>query len=199
MYKDNVNRSSGMGKNHINMSPKEFEKYTLSFLEKQFTKDIKNCIFKHNAIEEERDGSFQIDGEIKFSVGGINMLVLIECKYHTYPIERRDIQVLYDNIRAVDAQKGIFISTSRYQSGAIKYAKEHGIALLSVVNGELFYYTRSKELPGEKKTIPPWVDIKPHYMVMTTQLSDTKSSFSIIDETDELLRFINDGVDGGRV
>ena len=32
---------------------------------------------------------------------------------------------------------GIFITTSYFQSGALKYAKEHGIALISIIAGSI--------------------------------------------------------------
>jgi hypothetical protein len=162
-------------------------------------KDVKNCSIHHNVIEKTHDGNYQIDGEIKYSAGGVNMLVLVECKHYTGPIEREKIQILHDKMLSINAQKGIFVSTSRYQSGAIEYANAHRIALLSVVDSRFVYHIRSKDISLEEKVIPPGADIKPYYMVMITQVSDTKTSFSIIDKTDELLCFINDGVDGGRV
>jgi restriction system protein len=54
------------------------------------------------------------------------------------------VQVLYDKIRAIGANKGILILTSNFQIGAIKYAKEHGIALIQIVEADLTYEIRTK-------------------------------------------------------
>ncbi|SCY77596.1 restriction endonuclease [Butyrivibrio sp. INlla14] len=58
--------------------------------------------------------------------------VLCECKQFKNPV-KRDVVVLLDGkIRSLGAQKGIICSTSGFQKGAIKYAKEHGIALFQI-------------------------------------------------------------------
>lgn len=128
------------------MTPTEFEKFTISELNNQFNVDgIQNFSFQHNVIKKAYDGSYQIDGEIKFTLMGVDYDTLVECKLYSNPVERKEVQVLYDKIRSTGAQKGIFVTTSSFQSGAIRYAKEHGIALISFVDGKMCYHTRSRD------------------------------------------------------
>lgn len=126
-----------------NITPKEFEKYSLNLLKEQ-TQGLENLEIQHNVIIQKSDGNYQIDGKIQFDVMGIRYVTLVECKHYKNAITREKVQVLYDKIRAVGAHKGILISTSSFQSGAIKFAKEHGIALIQIVEADLTYEIRTK-------------------------------------------------------
>lgn len=88
------------------------------------------------------DGVYEIDVTARFKALG-DMLVLIECKHHKNPIKREVVQVLYDKLRALGAQKGMIFSTVKFQKGAIEFAQAHGIALVLVANGGTMYVTRS--------------------------------------------------------
>lgn len=125
------------------MTPEEFEKYSLDILKEQ-TKGLENLEIQHNVIIKKNDGNYQIDGKIQFDVMGVRYVTLVECKHYKSPISREKVQVLYDKIRAIGANKGILISTSNFQIGAIKYAKEHGIALIQIVEADLTYEIRIK-------------------------------------------------------
>lgn len=125
------------------MSPEEFEKYSLDILKEQ-TKGLENLEIQHNVIIKKNDGNYQIDGKIQFDVMGIRYVTLVECKHYKSSITREKVQILYDKIRAIGANKGVLISTSNFQIGAIKYAKEHGIALIQIVEADLTYEIRTK-------------------------------------------------------
>ena len=125
------------------MTPEEFEKYSLDILKEQ-TKGLENLEVQHNVIIKKNDGNYQIDGKIQFDVMGVRYVTLVECKHYKSPITREKVQVLYDKIREIGANKGILISTSNFQIGAIKYAKEHGIALIQIVEVDLTYEIRAK-------------------------------------------------------
>lgn len=176
--------------NYTEMSPSEFERYAISALQKQFqSKEISSYSFEHNVHKDVHDGSYQIDGEIKLATMGVEIDILVECKQYKDPIKREQIQVLHDKIRSMGAHKGIFITTSYFQSGALKYAKEHGIALISIIDGNLQYEARSEDWI-RNPIIPPWIEHRPFSMAMQTQISDASISISYIDDTDELLRFV---------
>lgn len=51
--------------------------------------------------------------------------------------------MLYDKIRACAANKGVLVSSSNFQSGAIQYASKHGIALIQLTDVDSIYETRS--------------------------------------------------------
>ncbi len=185
--------------NYTEMTPADFEQYALSALKKQFQdKGIDNYSFVHDVQKNAYDGRYQIDGEIEFSIMGVNINILVECKQYTGPVKREHIQVLNDKIRSTGANKGIFITTSYYQSGALKYAKEHGIALITIIDGKLRYQTRSEDWMNNSGT-PSWVEVKPFNMVMITQLTDTSISVKYIDDTDALYQFAVHNEDGGTI
>lgn len=125
----------------LEMSPVDFEKYALQILESK-TKGLDNVKFVHNKVVEAYDGNYQLDGYIEFEVMGVLYKTIVECKHYKYPISREIVQKVYDNLRAIGAQKGIIVSTSNFQSGAIAYAREHGIALIQMAETEDTFLTR---------------------------------------------------------
>lgn len=127
----------------LDMSATDFEKYSLLMLNQQI-RGLENVRFEHDALIKKSDGTYQIDGVIRFTVMGLEYTTLVECKHYRSSISREKIQVLYDKIRATGAHKGIFVSTSNYQSGAIKYAKEHGIALIQLTDADTQYQARGR-------------------------------------------------------
>ena len=115
--------------------------------------------------------------------------ILVECKRYKGPVKREQIQVLHDKMNSIGAHKGIFVTTSYYQSGALKYAKEHKIALLTILDGKLQYEVRSKDWI-QNPVVPSWVEHKPFIFAMQTQTSDTTISVSYLGDTDTLYKFI---------
>ena len=127
----------------LDMDPTDFEKYALQVLESK-TRGLENVKFVHNTVVEAYDGNYQLDGYIEFEVMGVLYKTIVECKHYKYPISREIIQKVYDNLRAIGAHKGIVISTSNFQSGAITYAKSHGIALIQLTEAGDSYDARSR-------------------------------------------------------
>lgn len=125
------------------ITPTEFEKYSLELLKEQ-TNGIENLIFEHNKILKADDGSYQIDGYIEYTVMGLKYKTLVECKHYKSPINREKIQILYSKVQSLGAQKGILISTSHFQLGAIEYAKKHGIALIQLTETSAEFITRGQ-------------------------------------------------------
>lgn len=125
----------------LEMNPTEFEKYTLQILQDHI-KGLNNVKLIHNKVVEAYDGNYQLDGYIEFEVMGVLYKTIVECKHYKYPISREIVQKVYDNLRAIGAQKGIVVSTSNFQLGAIDYAKAHGIALIQMTETEEILHTR---------------------------------------------------------
>jgi restriction system protein len=126
------------------MSPTEFEQFVVSLLRNAID-GVPNAKAQHNEIIKTSDGEYQIDGTIRFEIMGVNYLTLVECKMYKAPVSREKVQVLYDKLRAIGAQKGILATTSYFQTGAIEYAASHGIALVQVIDGKLTYEVRSRD------------------------------------------------------
>lgn len=125
----------------LEMNPTEFEMYALQILQDHI-KGLNNVKFIHNKVVEAYDGNYQLDGYIEFEVMGVLYKTIVECKHYKYPISREIVQKVYDNLRAIGAQKGIVVSTFNFQSGAIDYAKAHGIALIQMTETEEIFHTR---------------------------------------------------------
>ncbi len=126
------------------ISPTEFEKLVKDYF-LEIGDQLKNFQAEHNVKLESNDGNYQIDVYAEFEAINTNIKVLVECKKHKNKIKRETVQILYDKLRATGTHKGIIFSTSGFQSGTYKYARKHGIALITVIEGKLTVHTKSKE------------------------------------------------------
>jgi hypothetical protein len=79
---------------------------------------------------------------VRFQFAGMSFLVSAEAKLHKNPIKRELVQVLHQKMQSTGVQKGVIFSTSSYQTGAVAFARTHGIALARVIEGESLYETR---------------------------------------------------------
>lgn len=128
---------------YLELTPEEFERYSLDVLAEQ-TRNLENLVIEHDKTIKTFDGHYQIDGYIEFTVMGVKYKTLVECKHYKSAITREKVQILYSKIKSLGAQKGILISTSNFQSGAIEYAKVHGIALIQLTEASVNFETRDK-------------------------------------------------------
>ncbi|WP_375424193.1 restriction endonuclease [uncultured Friedmanniella sp.] len=144
--------------------PAEFEQFVVDLLSALGpAAGAAPVVTLHDKIEG-ADGTYDFDATARFNWGGMSFLVLAEAKLHKHPIKRELVQVLNDKLRSVGAQKAVMFSTAPYQSGALSYAKAHGIALATVTEGRHTYETRSRQ-PAPPLTrqqaaewgIPPFV------------------------------------------
>lgn len=163
-------------KEPTNISPEEFELVVKEILEAT-SGNLIGFSTVHREKLETYDGVYEIDITARFEALGAEFLVLVECKHHREPIKREAVQVLYDRLRSTNAQKGMLFSTAGFQSGAMKYAKKHGIALIHVVEGKSTYETRGVGGPFEP---PPWANI-PSYVGWLTMDGRTYSMISHSD------------------
>lgn len=127
----------------LDISPTEFERLVRNWIVSQGG-ELTNLEVTHDAKIEAYDSTYQIDVLAKFQAfGGADFTVLIECKKYQGAVEREQVQVLHGKVGSVGAHKGMLFTTSGFQSGAIKYAAAHGIALVSVADGAAAFQTRS--------------------------------------------------------
>ena len=118
------------------LSSKEFEvccmKILRGYAEEESLKDF--CI-KHNVIVKTHDGKYQIDVYAEYSVfGGSKVKTLVECKQYNNPVKRENVELLNGRVQSTGSNKGILMTTTHFQEGAIRYAEEHGICLIEVGN-----------------------------------------------------------------
>lgn len=117
------------------VTPTEFEKLCLEILKSYADGEhLSNFSIQHNVTISADDGTYQIDIYAHFFALGVEFKVLAECKRYSSPVSREKVAVLADKLRSIGAHKGIMISTCGFQSGAVEYAKKHGIALLQIMD-----------------------------------------------------------------
>ncbi len=128
------------------ITPAEFERYVVGLLESVAPSVEDFTVTLHDRIEG-ADGLYDFDATVRFVLGGMQFVVVVEAKRHSYPIKRELVQVLHDKLRSVGAHKAAMVTTAPYQRGALEHAKKHGIALATVTEGRFTYETRSLDAP----------------------------------------------------
>lgn len=132
------------------ISPVEFEKFCMETLKAYAEKEaLQDFVIKHNQKIETPDSTYQIDVFAEYTALGCKNTVIVECKRHSRNIERSTVAELYAKIQSIGAQKGILISTSGFQSDAVKYANAHGVALWQICDRSIKHISASAgpELP----------------------------------------------------
>lgn len=118
------------------LSAVEFEECCLAVLRGYAEeKHLDSFMISHNEILKSHDGDYQVDVYSEFTIfGGSKIKVLIECKQYNSPVKRERVELLYSRLQSTGSHKGILMTTAQFQSGAIRFAEEHGITLIEVMN-----------------------------------------------------------------
>lgn len=143
----------------IDISPAEFERTVKGILDAA-AGSLVNYESAHLETLSAPDGEYAIDVTARFSTLGADFCVIVECKRHKRKVERQDVQVLYAKLQSLGAQKAMLFSTAGFQSGAIKYADAHGVALVQLSSGTTTWFTKGA---GETVAPPLWVHL-PKYV-----------------------------------
>lgn len=137
------------------ISPTEFEIRCKDILAGYAeTEGLKNFTITHNTIIPAHDGRYQIDIYAEFTAMGVQFKVLCECKKYKYRVNREKVATLHRKLESIGAHKGILMSTSDFQSGAIEYGKEHGIALIKVEDYHFEFLSHSSGKPEPDENDP---------------------------------------------
>ncbi|HHX8361433.1 TPA: restriction endonuclease [Vibrio alginolyticus] len=92
--------------------------------------DIKNIMVQHDVKKEGRSGQkHQVDLYWEFEVAQTVHRVAVECKEYKNPVQIGKIRDFYGVIEDLGNTSGVFVTTSKYQKGAITYAQSKGIQL----------------------------------------------------------------------
>lgn len=128
----------------VEITPAEFEQYVKDWFDSEgiHLKSYKSIINNKTTAD---DGVYEIDIDITYDALGVQFRVLVECKRHSDNIKREVLQVLHEKLQSIGAHKGIVCATSDFQSGALKYAKKHGIACITVAETRMLVQTRSAD------------------------------------------------------
>jgi restriction system protein len=133
----------------LDLKPTRFEELVVEHLS-DLGKPLRSFKVEHRRKLHGADGEYEIDAVATFEALGVNFTVLVECKHHKNPIKREFIQVLGDKVRSTGAHKGVLFSTASFQSGALDYAKAHGVALVHFTQGGPVYEVRDRHGAGER-------------------------------------------------
>ena len=85
----------------------------------------------------------EIDVSFELTVAGLRFLIVAECKRYKRRVGIDDVMEFAYRIRDIGAHKGVLVTTSGFQDGAIDVAKSEGIGLLIAARGTLHYYMGS--------------------------------------------------------
>ena len=125
----------------LQLSPVNYER-AVAALVSDSGQEVTDWQVRHLDPVEGLDGTYIIDVTVRFRLLGADYLTLFECKRHATPVKREHVQVLHDKLRSTGAHKGIVVAASGFQSGALNYAKAHGIGCVRLQNGSWTYETR---------------------------------------------------------
>jgi hypothetical protein len=147
----------------LKMTPEKFEKYVRGIVkrEKMILQDFE---VTHLELVEGMDGEYKMDVVATFVLfGGAIYRTLIECKRYSNPIEREVVMILEQKLLSTGSHKGMIFSTSHFQSGAVEFAKSHGIALVYVQWGKKRVFvtnernrSRVHEMTEEENLLESW-------------------------------------------
>jgi len=127
-----------------NITPRNFEIFCMETLKSYAEQEqLQNFRIAHDQKVETDDGTYQIDVLVEYTALGVKNTVIVECKKQTRNVEREIVAALDRKLQSLGAQKGILISTAGFQSGAVRFAKKHGIALWQVCNNYIRGYSNS--------------------------------------------------------
>ena len=148
------------------LSPTEFEEWCMKVLTAYAEEEgLKELTISHDRKIRGYDGKYQIDILAEFIALGTSIKILCECKRYKNTVKREKVAILKEKLESIGAQKGILISTSGFQRGAIEYARTHGIALIKVEDYRFEYLSHAsgQKAPDDdpflyaERHMPPFV------------------------------------------
>lgn len=97
----------------------------------------------------------QIDVSIRATVAGHDLLIVVQAKNYTNPVDVNDVGEFASVVKDVRASKGVLICNSGFTQGAIDYARNIGIDLCSLHDAQSRNWSLDIKLPLL------WIDLLP--------------------------------------
>ncbi len=85
-------------------------------------------------LTEANDAVHAIDVAARRTVAGVDLLWIVECKYWAKPVPIEKVSALRSMVIDVGADRGLLMSESGFQSGAIRTARQKNITLTSLAD-----------------------------------------------------------------
>jgi hypothetical protein len=122
------------------MTPTDFELLTQRLLTDKLKENFgRDILVDHKRKFASLTGNtYEIDVSYSYSTFGIDYLNLGECKYWDSYVTREKVGYFKAILDDLKAHKGIVFTTKGFQSGAITFAKTHGIGLIKITNDNYF-------------------------------------------------------------
>ena len=147
------------------ISPTEFEEFCVELLKNYAKEEHLNVfVIKHDVKQKAPDGTYQLDIYASFTALNVELKILCECKKDSSQVKRERVELLEGRLKSLGMHKGILLSTSGFQSGAIQYAKAHGIALIQVFDHSCRKYSHSAGPNTEVYENDPLKYIEDHWL-----------------------------------
>lgn len=136
---------------------KEYEKLTQYIFDQIVNQRQVNTIdVQHNVILQGKSTSHQIDVYWKFEVGGEEYSAIVQAKDWKSKVPQKEMLAFNDIIRDLPyGTKGIFVSQTGYQKGAIDVAKTNGITIYELrppISSDWDGYIKTIDISIEIKT-----------------------------------------------
>ncbi len=160
------------------IAPKEFEKQVVEWL-RDSGSILEDFNVQHLKHLEGPSGDYEFDAVARFTIlSGAKVIVVVECKRYSKPVERDHMLTLWAKKEDVNAHKAMMFATCGFQSGALKYAISKGIATVTFVEGSFLYETRAMGVLPEP---PTWAEM-PRYAGIMLKREDNPIQGSTINE-----------------
>lgn len=172
------------------ITPEDYEKQVVSWL-RAADGILDKFEVQHLKHLSGSGGDYEFDAVAEFSVlSGANILILVECKRYSRPVDREKILALWAKLQDVKAHKAMMFATCGFQSGALEFATTYNIATITFVDGIFTYATKAS---GISPKPPPWANI-PSYagLFLKNENGSIHSSTIDIGRIDELSKWLNE-------
>ena len=143
----------------VELSPEEYERQVVAWLRATGV-TLEHFQVQHLKHLGGTGGDYEFDAVAEFSIlKGARIVVLVECKRYSQPVDREKLLALWAKLQDVKAHKAMIFATCGFQSGALAYAESYGIATVAFVEGAFLYETKAA---GPTAAPPSWVGL-PNY------------------------------------
>jgi restriction endonuclease len=128
---------------------------------------------------EELNGR-QFDVVVRFKMGTLRYLVLIEVKNRARKASAEDLDAFVTKARDQNANQAVFVTAAGFQSGAIEIAKRHGIEIFTITFDEKdIRFPRNATLISIRNPLAP-KDAKPEFNIGEPELANNIVEASLI-------------------
>lgn len=135
----------------LRLTPEQYEFSVKEFLQRDAKCSRVNITVKGKhkvtAPGGAADEEYELDATAEFELMGVQFSVVVECKRYGRNVDRDEVLAVHRKMQELGRHKAIMFATSGFQSGAIAYARKHGIALIALRPSGYSRITKSGNQP----------------------------------------------------